>query len=139
MKPLVVFPDPQLAVVEILRTKLAGRSESYAIGASVGTVMPDGEARTKKSAPYVMVRLDATASRYPADETATIRVSVWHASEAKSLALAQLCRALLLSYEGGEKIRVATALSGPIPAGDPESGDPLSTFTVATRLRPNPL
>lgn len=139
MKPLVVFPDPQLAVVELLRTKLSARAETFATGATVGTVTPDGEARTLTSAPYVMVRLDATASRYPVDETATIRVSVWHSSEAKSLALGQLCRALLLSYEGGEKIRVATPLTGPIPAGDPESGDPLSTFTVAIRLRPDPL
>jgi hypothetical protein len=138
-KPLVVFPDAQLAVVQLLRTKLAARTDSVATGAVVGTMMPDGKEPSPRSAPYIMVRLDGTSTRYPVDETADMRVAVWHSSEAKSLALAQLCRALLLAHAGSEQIRVVSPLTGPIPASDPESGDPLSSFTVAVRLRPNPL
>jgi hypothetical protein len=138
-KPLVVFPDAQLAIVELLRAELADRTESFAGNAVVGTIMPNGDDPNPKSAPYIMVRLDGTSTRYPVDETADIRVAVWHSSEAKSLALAQLCRALLLAHAGSQTIRVVTPLTGPIPASDPESGDPLSSFTVAARLRPNPL
>lgn len=140
MKPRVVFPDPMLAVVNILRTRLASLpSSAAATGATVGTRVPVDKTLDKTYLPFILVRLDGSTLNHRVDEEATIRVSVWHDSEAKGIALAQACRAILLSYEGGSEIRVATPLTGVIPTSDPESGDPLSSFTVAVRLRPSTL
>lgn len=122
--------------VELLRTLLAARTESEAQGVEIGTRTPHGTDKHTRTNPFVMVRLDRVALDRNLDESATVRVTVWHASEAKSLALAQLCRGLLLAYMGDSNVRAYQALAGPIPAGDPESGEPLSFFTVAARLRP---
>jgi len=135
MKPLIVFPDAMLAVVETLRDRLEMIDEGAQV--TVGTKVPFDRSLDKSNLPYVLVRLDGSTLSRQVDEEATVRVSVWHSTEAKGLALAQACRALLLSYEGGAKIRVITPLTGAIPTSDPESGDPLSSFTVAVRLRPS--
>lgn len=137
MKPLIVFPDAMLAVVETLRDRLEMIDEGA--GVTVGTKVAFDKSLDKSNLPYVLVRLDGSTLSRQVDEEATVRVSVWHSTEAKGLALAQACRALLLSYEGGAKIRVITPLTGAIPTSDPESGDPLSSFTVAVRLRPSTL
>lgn len=137
MKPLIVFPDAMLAVVETLRDRLEMIDEGAQV--TVGTKVAFDRSLDKSNLPYVLVRLDGSTLSRQVDEEATVRVSVWHSTEAKGLALAQACRALLLSYEGGAKIRVITPLTGAIPTSDPESGDPLSSFTVAVRLRPSTL
>ena len=137
MKPMIIFPDAMLAVVETLRDRLEMIDQGT--GVTVGTKIPFDRSLDKSNLPYVLVRLDGSTLSRQVDEAATVRVSVWHSTEAKGLALAQACRALLLSYEGGAKIRVITPLTGAIPSSDPESGDPLSSFTVAVRLRPSTL
>lgn len=139
MKQAIVFPDAMLATVTVLRTRLATLSQTYAAGVTVGTKVPADKSLNKTHLPYILVRLDGSTLRQQVDEEATVRISVWHTTEAKGLALAQACRALLLSYGGGTDIRVITPLTGPIPTSDPESGDPLSSFTVAVRLRPSTL
>lgn len=139
MKPSIIFPDAQLAVVETLRERLEMVDQSYVAGFTVGTKIASDRSLDNPSLPYILVRLDGSSLTQRVDEEATVRVAVWHTSEAQGLALAQACRALLLSYEGGAKIRVITPLSGAVPTSDPESGDPLSSFTVAVRLRPSTL
>lgn len=139
MKPRIIFPDAQLAVVTLLRDELATLNQNYATGATVGTKVPDDRSIDKTFLPYVLVRLDGALTNRRVDEETTIRISVWHKTEALGLALAQACRALLTSYEGGSTIRVINPLTGPVPTSDPESGDPLSSFTVAVRLRPSTL
>ncbi len=137
MKPAVVFPDPMLAVLEILRDRLPA---TEAATLSLGTLSPDEFADGAfPGKPYAMVRLDFASTRYPIVETATIRVGVWGDSEAKGLRLAQVVRAVLLSYEGGSKVRSVSPLTGPYPTEDPDDGTPLSYFTVAARLRPTSL
>lgn len=136
MKPAITFPDAMLAVVETLRDRLELVDQAYVTGVSVGTKVPTDKSLDKKQLPYVLVRLDGSSLAHQVNEEATIRVSVWHSTEAKGIALAQACRALLLSFEGDARIRVIKPLSGVIPTSDPESGDPLSTFTVAVSLRP---
>jgi hypothetical protein len=137
MKPLIVFPDAMLAVVETLRDRLEMIDQGA--GVTVGTKIPFDRSLDKSNLPYVMVRLDGSALSRQVDEVATVRIAIWHTTEAQGLALAQACRALLLSYEGGAKIRVINPLTGAIPSSDPESGDPLSSFTVAVHLRPSTL
>lgn len=139
MKPRIVFPDPMLAVVELLRDSFNEISLDYAEGVTVGTRVPTDKSIEKSYLPYILVRLDGSTLTQQLNEQATIRISVWHSTEAKGIALAQVCRALLLSYEGGTKIRVVKPLTGILPTSDPESGDPLSSFTVAINLRPSTL
>lgn len=139
MKPRIIFPDAQLAVIELLRSTIGTVSQSFATGTTFGTKVPDDRSIDTASLPYVLIRMDGSSLARRLDEEATIRISVWHKTEAQGLALAQALRALLLSHEGNSSIRVITPLSGPVPTSDPESGDPLSTFTVAVRLRPQTL
>lgn len=120
-----------LAAVTYLRSALEGRAEPVADGVLVGTVFPsDGQI------PYVSVRLEGASLSRRVAETASLRVAVWHTSEARALALAQLCRALLLAHPGDSGVRVFSALAGPFPASDPDNGNPIASFTVAARLRP---
>lgn len=128
----VVFPDPMLATVTYLRPVLAARIEAVAEGVSVGTLeaAPDG------SLPYVSVRLEGSSMTLRVAETVTLRVRVWHTSEARALALAQLCRALLLTFAGSSGVRGYSPLVGPVSVSDPDNGTPLASFTVAARLRP---
>jgi hypothetical protein len=123
-----------LSSVTLLRSALAARVEAYADGVTVGTVMPrDGDI------PFVMVRQEGQTIARRVDAEATVRVSVWHTSEARALALAGLCQALMLAHAGDGEVRLFTPVSGPFPASDPDNGNPLASFTVAARLRPNTL
>lgn len=125
----VTFPDAMAAVLAILRPVMPT--------IAFGNVQP--EDRTDRPVPYVMVRLDGTTTDYPVNETATIRVAVWHRTEAEGLALIQAIRAVLCSYPGGSEVRSIRPLTGPLPTLDPDTGSPLSSITVAVRLRPTSL
>lgn len=132
MKPAVIFPDPMLAALTVLR--------SAHFDVTFGTRLPDDFAPDDKpQLPYAVVRVDNVSTRYPVVEQATVRVSVWHNDDAAGLALAQRLRATLLAYPGDTDVRSFAVLTGPVPTSDPESGDPLSYFTVAARLRPTTL
>lgn len=139
MKTTIIFPDAMLAVIDVLRDKLDHVDQDVVSGYSIGTKIPQDKTIDAPSLPYIMVRLDGSSLDKRLDEEATIRVAVWHKTEAQGLALAQVARAVLLSYEGGPAIRVINPLSGAIPSSDPESGAPLSSFTVAVKLRPTNL
>ncbi|MEU9470421.1 hypothetical protein AB0D78_28155 [Streptomyces avermitilis] len=136
MKPLVVFSDVQAAGAAILRESLAGRSESYAVGATVGTRVPDDRSPETPHLPYVMVRLDASLPHGSmANNRCTIRVTVWHEDVDQAHDLAQLCQGLLLVHDG-TVLRSVRPATGPLPATDPDSGVDLSTFTVTANVRP---
>ena len=139
MKPAIIFPDAMKAVVDVIRQQLTQTSLPVAQSATVGTRVPVTTAAERSSLPYVLVRLDGSALNRQVDEVASIRIAIWHTTEANGLALAQIIRALLLAYPGDNSIRAINPLTGPIPTSDPESGDPLSSFTVAVRLRPSNL
>lgn len=134
-RPVITFPDPQKAVRDLLRTLLAGRSEPYAAGVTVSTRPPAG---TSPSLPYVQVRSDGRFRDSRLDGRASVRVIVWHTDEGLGESLAGLCEALLMASTSAE-IRGCTSLSGPIPTGDPDTGAPMSYFTVTARLRPEQL
>jgi hypothetical protein len=131
-RPVIVSPDAQRATRDVLRTALATREP----GATVSTRVPDFRSDDAPSLPYVLVRSDGRFRDARLNLRATVRVSVWHRDEGLTEDLAALCEGLLLAYEGGPAARSFQSVVGPLPAGDPETGDPLSFFTVTARLRP---
>lgn len=131
-----VFPDPMLAVVEILRDSLGASVRPEAEGATVGTRVPFASDGYTPDLPYLLVRSEGARVDSRVVERVTIRVAVWHRSEALGLALAQLARAYLVSYPGDSNVRGIAPLTGPLPTSDPESGSPLCYFTLSVRTRP---
>lgn len=132
--PLTTFPDARIETLAVLRALLP----AHAPTATAGTKTPEQLGDRYPGAPYLMVSLDAASTTYPVVERATVRVAVWGESDASGLALAQLARGLLVSYRGGSGVRSFSTLVGPTPTDDPDSGSPLSYFTVEARLRPVP-
>lgn len=133
---LTVFPDAQLSTLAILRAA----DPAYVDGVTFGVDPLDP---TKGIAlPYVAVKIDGTRVRAGANRTdreASLRVSVWHSTEAKSLALAEKVLAILAAFEGDANVRKFQERTAPLPTTDPDSGSPLSFFIVAARLRPTTL
>lgn len=137
-KPLVLFTDVTAGVLDLLRAGLAARDDAYIGDVTVSAKVPTGKV-PDKGLPLVVVRHDGTpASRYPVDETATVRVTVWHRDEPAAVRLAQLCRGLILTTRGTDLVRATRPLTGPVPAADPDTGEPIATFTVAVHPRPLP-
>lgn len=137
MKPAITFPDAQRAVRDLLRSLLAGRTEASALGATVSTRGLTG-GDENYPLPYIQVRSDGKFRDARLDGRATVRVLVYHRDEGLGEDLAALCEALLLSASSAE-IRGSTSVTGPIPTGDPETGLPLSFFTITARLQPRQL
>lgn len=136
-KTVVMFPDPQLAVRDLLRELIADSPEEFAAGAVVSTKDLPGtdEGRTL---PYVQVRSDGRYRDSRLDGRATVRVLVYHRDVGLGEALAGLCEALLLAAHSAA-VRGCSPVSGPLPTDDPETGLPLSFFTITARLRPRQL
>ncbi len=134
MTDAVVFPDPRRSVRDLLKVLLEPREEAYALGATVSTKEPQGTDEAPVL-PYVQVRSDGRFRNSRLDGRATIRVLVWHKDEGLGEDLAGLCEALLLANSSAA-VRGFTPVSGPIPTKDPDTGEPLSFFTLTARLRP---
>lgn len=128
----VLFPDPQKATVDVLRLALMGRSELVAQGVTVSTKPPKG---TAPKLPYVQVRSDGRFRDARLNGRASVRIIVWHEDEGLGEELAGLCEALLLAATSPE-VRGFSPLTGPMPTGDPDTGAPMSYFTLTARLRP---
>jgi hypothetical protein len=127
----VTFPDPRRASRDLLRSLLAARTEPYAQGVTVSTKAP-----TSTSAlPFVQVKSDGRFRDSRLNGRATVRVLVYHRDEGLGEDLAGLAEALLLDSSSPE-IRGFSPISGPIPTEDPDTGAPLSFFTITARLTP---
>lgn len=136
MGPLTVTGDAQAAAAVALRQALAGRAEPYAAGVTVGAKIPAIRSPEDPLLPFVLVALDgSTPHRSQANTRITLRFTVWHADEDQAHDLAQLCHALMVVHRG-PVIRNCWPAIGPLPAVDPDSGVPLSTFTVLGNVRP---
>lgn len=133
---LASYPDPLLAVVDRIRSALAGRPEPYSYWATVGTKPPEDTLRP--DSPYVLVAIDGATSRdrLGTDERSIVRVTVWHGTASNAYALARLVYALCLAAPGDARLRSLSPLAAPIPGSDPDTGQPLSTFTLSARMRP---
>lgn len=133
----IVFPDPQRAVRDLIRVLLTGRAEPYATGATVSTRAPSGTDEAPVL-PYVQVRSDGRYRDARLNGRATVRVTVWHRDEGLGESLAALIEGLLLAASSAD-VRGCGPLVGPIPTGDPDTGAPMSYFTITARLRPRQL
>ena len=133
--PLVAFGDALAAAVTVIRAGLAGRAEPYAAGARVVTRVP-GDRTTEADLPLVLVADDGTfAVTYPADASATIRITVWHRSTGEAVDLAQLARGLLAVHTG-PVLRSVIPRTGPDRATDDTTGIDLASCTVTVHVKP---
>lgn len=132
--PVLVFPDPLLAVLGILRAATTEELSS----ASFGTVSPSDLGDDFPGYPYVTAELAGTSTDFaPFFEDSTIRITAWHERPAKALRLLQVARAVLVAHPGPDLVR--TSRRGPLSALDPETGTPISYADITIRLRPTPL
>lgn len=128
------FPDALLATLGIMRALAPGEA-TY--GTKFLEEFADGDVPVL---PYVRLDIDSTAMQWPVLATVGLRVMVWDVSDATGLARAWRLFGMLRRYGGGSEIRAFRGPStGPIPASDPDTGRPLSSFTIAALLRPIPI
>lgn len=131
-KPLLVFPDPIVVALRVLRTAFAATLPS---GSTVSRSLP---ARTSSTAsPSVVVADDGDAgtSRWPVSEDALLRVTVWDNDPHRAGRIAASARAHLLADPGAADSRGFTGGTRPLAGTDPDDGTPLSSFTIIARLR----
>lgn len=136
MKTLSGFGDAQAAGAAVLREALAGRSEAYAVGVKVGTIVPGDRSPEEPTLPYVLVRKDTDLPHSSmANARVTLRCAVWHTGADEAHDLAMLCQGLWLVHSG-PVIRGVRPGTGPLPTRDPATGIELSTFTVLANIKP---
>lgn len=128
--------DALLAAVTLIRASLAARS----ITATVGTDDPSNSS-DKPDAPFVLVAVDDATSRdrYATDERGLIRATVFSPTKYGAHELARKVYADLMAHRGDSAVRSCAPGAPPVPGTDFETGQPLSTFTVELRLRPDSL
>lgn len=131
--PLWIWGDSQIATLALLR----------AAPLPVGAPQPTFGIRRPQPRtfdpvlPYFLVANDGETGRTNADQTANVRVTVWAATAEQARQLAAWARAVLLASNGdGEHVRHYSRQTGMLPTTDPDSGNPICSFTVAARLRP---
>jgi hypothetical protein len=128
------FPDPRAAIRDLLRDLLAKRDDDYVAGVTVSVKDPP-QADEVPVSPYIQIISDGRYRDSRLNGRATIRVLVWHSDDGLGERLASLCEGLLLAASSRD-IRSISPLVGPIPTGDPDTGLPMSYFTITARLRP---
>lgn len=133
----ILFPDAVGETLPIVRRALASRSEPYAAGATVSSKFPSAD-DARAALPWVRVSLDGSSRSRLVAGRAIVRVAVWHTDASRANALARLLEALLLASSGGG-VRSFGPNTGPLDADDPDTGEPLTAFTLAARLRPEQL
>lgn len=135
MRPLLVFPDPVVVTLGVLRGAFLALPEVAATGVTISHAMP---ARTADTiAPSILVADDGDAytGSWPVHEDALMRVTVWDRSPFRAARLARLARAYLLADPGSPISRGFRAGARPFPSTDPDDATPLASFTITARLR----
>lgn len=135
MTEIISFTDPRLGVRNRLRELAVGRPEREAQGLTADRISTKAVA-TGATLPWVQVADDGNFRDANLNGRATVRVVVWHSDEGLGLALARLLEALLLGRGSSDLLRGCNPLIGPRPTGDPDTGAPMSYFTITARLRP---
>lgn len=135
MADLTLFGDARAEVITVLNDLLVGRAEAYAVGVEVSGRLPNPDAPAPT--PYLYVTSDGVPdSAWPVVQHTTIRCTAWHLTEPDAVALAQLALALLLANTGTtDQLAGCHWLTGPIPALDPDSGQPMAYFTVRASMQ----
>lgn len=123
------YSDPRLVTIETLRAAFPD--------VTVSARVPMERSLDAETLPLLVVTLDALrGDRHRADSRADVRVLAYAVGDAETFDLARRAEAALLSSAPSAEVRAYLPLSGPVPASDPESGAPLSAFTVEALLRP---
>lgn len=135
MKPLVMFPDPEAAVVARLTAAFAPRSEPY----KPGTITVSFPSVALATQTHVQVELESGGvQHYPVTEKAQVRVTC-HAGPGKRTnvkALASLAQGLLCSWEGDDEVfNVVPQLGRSDVITDPTTKNLMVWFTVRVDLK----
>lgn len=132
---VVIYGDAASALASALRVALAGETAPYAQDVRVGTKVPTGDEPYAANTPLVVVTQNAPGTaQLRANTRAPIRVMVWHATDDDAYDLAQLVHALLLTHSG-PIVRSVLAGTSPWVTADPDTGEPLGSFTVTANVR----
>jgi hypothetical protein len=135
-KPLVTFADPEAAVVNHLRAKLAGRAEPYApTAASITTSYPSTTLTGNATAVQVDLESGGVAD-YPVAERAQVRVNC-HAAPGRRTNvkdLASLTQGLLYGLSGPSVAGVAPLVGRSDVTEDPDTGNLMCWFLVRVDL-----
>lgn len=135
-RPLVVFGDAAAELANLTRTLLADRTERYVHGVIVRTRIPEDRRPADLPPPLVVFRQDGPAGvQNSALARCTLRATVWHRYEDDAFDLAQLVRALI-AHHSGTVIRSLLDPMAPSATTDPDTGEPLASFTMTANLRP---
>lgn len=130
MKPIVAFPDPERALVDLISGLVADDITAPTVGVGV----PDRW--TPDSPPHIEVAWDGTPeTSHPVAEHPTIRVVVRSATTTAAKLLAIRVRGLLLAHPGSSTVGSIRPAVGVMPARDPDTNDELAWFTVRITIR----
>lgn len=113
---LVLYGDARAEVIDALRPALA---------VPVHAVKP-GDA----SPVVVVTSAGVVGGVRDVTQNVTVRVQVWHATAVDAHDTAQLAAATLVGFAGHGQLQRCDPLTGPFDTADPDSGQPLSWFTV---------
>lgn len=128
---MIAFPDPRAATLAVLRA-LAG--DGVTCGTKLLEDFPEGDV---PALPYIAVRGETPAVRWPVTTTAPMRLIVWHETEAQAEALAWGLFGALCDFPGNADVRGFGEVGGPVSTTDDVTKRPLSTFSVNARLKPH--
>lgn len=129
----VVYPDARVGALAVLEEELGDYDDDFVDNVKVGRKLP-ADWTLAAAYPFVQGHIDASFDELFVVEHQTVRITVWHRSEADAYALAQLCKAILLDHSGAV-IRNTRPLTGPIPTTDDTNNAPIAYFTVDARVR----
>lgn len=130
MKPAVTYPDIERLVVDYLTGDLGG--------ATVGIDLPTNWSTASTN--HLVVRCDGTPSiDHPAAARPTVRLTAWSASKTQAKALAMRAQGLLCAHPGGDGIAAVSALTGLLPAYDPDHEAELASVTCRAVIRSTPI
>lgn len=130
---IVVYPDAAFAALEVLYAALPDFTLDYVEGVQVGADLPANWTRAS-GGPFVRCEVDAAFTDWVLVEDQTVRTVVFHRTASHALALAQLCRGILVDHSG-TTLRRVRALTGPMPAIDDTNEAPIASFTVSAVVR----
>ena len=133
MKPVVVPADAERVVVDYLTAILPsyGSDCTVSVGVPGGWTAEDGE--------HLQVALDGTPEvQYPVLWRATVRLTAWCPSTSDAKSLAALAQAICCAHPGSPEVGSIRALTGVLPATDPDSRAELASVTVRVNLTGTP-
>ena len=134
-----VFANAQAILVDYLRPTLAGLTDPVLSGLIVGTKVP--ATRTLDGPPLLVVRRSGGPAETPILDRPRLDFLVWHETEFRATAVANIVRSLLLYDLPGQVhddhvVYRPVEFSGPTAYPDPAgSATPIVMFTVEVRIR----